>query len=387
MDEQAQGRHDSGSPESPAFAIVLTGTDPKRIRGGIGTAVAGYRNALIDQGLFGGLIPTFRAGSVSGKWWPWIRAIPALCSTIRRLKKEGKQVVVYGHAGPRMSIVRESLILLWARLCGARTMLQIHTPHMDRYMDKRYVRVLMHVAFLPVDRVTVLSPWWQNRLSAGGFDGAVVIPNPLSQNLEVVASHAVAAGAAKAPAEHANGQLTVLAMARLTRGKGVHVAVEALKYLPDHVVLNVAGDGPELEPLQALARKLGVADRVRFLGWVSGEEKHRQLEEADVFCAPSYADAFSMGMIEALSHSLPVVTVRSKAIADLVKDGETGFIVEVGDARAVAEAIERLDDSTLRERMGKAAAAWVMSELSGGVVGKRIEEVASRVLASSPRPG
>ena len=311
-------------PEQSQLAIILTGTDPDRIKGGIGTAVAGYRDALSKRGLLAGLVPTYKAGSFSGKWWPWVKAIPDLFKTVRRLKRQGKEIVVYAHAGPRISMVRESLILLWAKSCGARTMLQLHTPHIDRYLDRAWIRFLMRAAFLPVDRVTVLSPWWRQRLSAKGFGGAAVIPNPLSRDLEAVARRTIARGAdAGATAERPNGRLTILAMARLTRGKGVHVAVEGVKYLPDHVFLHVAGDGPELVPLQELAQTLGVAARVRFLGWLSGEEKYRQLENADAFCAPSTADAFSMSVIEALSHGLPVVAVRSRAIGDLVKDGET----------------------------------------------------------------
>ena len=362
------------------LAIILTGTDPAQIKGGIGTAVAGYRHALIKQGLFGGLIPTFKAGSLSGKLLPWLRAIPLLCSTIRHLRREGREVVVYGHAGPRFSMARESLILLWAKLCGARTMMQLHTPHIDRYLDKTYARFLMHICFLPVEIVTVLSPWWQQRMTMGGFGGTVVIPNPLSPELEVVAKRRLEQGTAKSGNSGPNRNLTVLAMARLTRGKAVHVAVEAMQYLPHHVTLRIAGDGPELAPLKALADKLGLSDRVRFLGWVSGTEKDRQLAEADVFCAPSNADAFSMSMIEALSHGLPVVSVQSRAIADLVKDGQTGFVVEVNNAEAVAAAIEKLDESSMRERMGGAAAAWVQDKLSGGAVGKQIEQTARELV-------
>jgi glycosyltransferase involved in cell wall biosynthesis len=379
----AEDGGDRLAAERSQLAIILTGTDPERIEGGIGTAVAGYKNALIQRGLLGGLIPTYRAGSMSGKWWPWLKALPALRRGVRSLRRQGKGVVVYGHAGPRASLLRESLALLWARLCGARTMLQLHTPHMDRYMDKPVVRMLLRLAFLPVDRVSVLSPWWQRRLSEGGFTGTVVIPNQLSADLEAVARGALEPRGARPPAGAPKRELVILAMARLTRGKCVHIAVEALKHLPEHVVLRVAGDGPELEPLRALAHDLGVSGRVRFLGWVSDADKHRQLEEADAFCAPSRADAFSMSMIEALCYGLPVVTVRSRAIADLVEDGETGFVVQVNDAEAVAGAIMRLDEPSVRARMGTAAARWALINLSGEVVGAKIGTAANGVLSGA----
>ncbi|NNG03134.1 MAG: glycosyltransferase family 4 protein [Inquilinus sp.] len=368
------------SPGRLPTAVVLTGTDPATIKGGIATAVAGYHHALIQCDLFGGLIPTFQAGSASGKWLPWVRALPALRRTIDRLNREGKAAVVYGHAGPRFSLLRESLTLLWARANGARTMLQLHTPYMDRYMNKRWVRSLLHIAFLPVDQVTVLSPWWQRRLTEGGFPGTIVIPNPLSAQLEAMAHRTLARADSGPKVTDAEDPVVILAMARLTSGKGIQTAVEALAHLPERFVLDIAGDGPELRNLQDLARKIGVVDRTRFLGWISGTEKDRRLSEADIFCAPSKADAFSMSMIEALCHGLPVVTVRSRAIADLVKDGETGYVVEIDDSKAVAQAILALAQPSVRADMGRAAASWVLNELSGKVVGRRIEQAALAVL-------
>lgn len=379
MTQISSYKNSGGKQAAQLFTVVLTGTDPQPIRGGIGTAVAGYRHALIECDRFGGLIPTFQAGSTRGKLEPWLRAIPALRKTIHRFRQDGIPVVVYGHAGPRLSLARESLILLWARLCGARTMLQLHTPHMDRYMNKSYVRFLLRFAFWPIDQVTTLSPWWQIRLAEGGFAGTIVVPNPLSQELEL-AANAIKANGIRPTA--ATGKLVVLAMARLTRGKGVNLAIEALQFLPGHIVLRIAGDGPELESLKTFAQNLGVSERVQFLGWISGEEKNRQLIDADIFCAPSNADAFSMGMIEALSHGLPVITVRSKAAADLVKDGQTGFVVELNNSKAIAESILKLDEPSARERMGLAGASWVVNKLSGQVVGKIIEDAAANVLTS-----
>lgn len=370
----------AAAPDHPSAMVILTGTDPATIKGGIGTAVAGYRHALIQCGQFGGLIPTFEAGSTRGKWAPWLRALPALRRSVRDLRRQGKSAVVYGHAGPRLSLLRESLALLWAKANGARTMLQLHTPHVDRYMDKRWVRALLRIAFLPVDQVTVLSPWWQRRLTEGGFPGTIVVPNPLSAELEVTAQETLTRAEREPdPPDKGDDRVVILAMARLTRGKGIHIAIQALAHLPARFVMHIAGDGPQMQDLKDLAGQLGVADRANFLGWISGAEKDRQLSDANVFCAPSKADAFSMSMIEALCHGLPVVSVRSRAIGDLVTDGKTGFVVEPDDAVGVAEAIGRLSKRSDRAHMGQAAALWAIETLSGAVVGRRIGDAADRL--------
>ena len=150
--------------------------------------------------------------------------------------------MVYGHAGPRLSLPRESLAQLWARLNGARTMLQLHTPHMDRYMDKAWVRLLLRLAFLPVDRVTVLSPWWQRRLAEGGSPAPWSSPTRSSAQLEDTVRQTLA-GAREDARVDGDARIVILAMARLTRGKGIHTAIEALAQLPETFQLRVAGDG------------------------------------------------------------------------------------------------------------------------------------------------
>ena len=128
---------------------------------------------------------------------------------------------------------------------------------------------------------------------------------------------------------------------------------------------------------------MGVDHRTRFLGWISGAEKDRRLSRADIFCAPSRADAFSMSMIEAMCHGLPIVTVRSRAIGDLVRDGQTGYVVDIGDAEAVARAVSALEEPAVRAKMGQMAARWALDELGGEVVGRRIERAAAAILAGA----
>ena len=77
--------------------------------------------------------------------------------------------------------------------------------------------------------------------------------------------------------------------------------------------------------------------------------------EADVLVVPTYADCFSMAAIEAMACGLPVVTTPVGGIAEIVVDGETGYLVTPGDGRALRQAVERLaSDSALRRNLGRA---------------------------------
>jgi glycosyltransferase involved in cell wall biosynthesis len=151
------------------------------------------------------------------------------------------------------------------------------------------------------------------------------------------------------------GDVHVMTVARLCEEKGVDVLVRALADPSlSRARLTVVGDGPELEPLAALSRSLGVADRTSFLGLRS--DLQELLRDVDVFAHPAvWEEAFGLTVAEAMAAGCPVVATRTGATPELVADGETGVLVPPGDPGALAAAIARLaDDPALRERLGRA---------------------------------
>jgi glycosyltransferase involved in cell wall biosynthesis len=135
------------------------------------------------------------------------------------------------------------------------------------------------------------------------------------------------------------GARIVLAVSRLTRQKGIDMAVEALSFLPDDVVLVVLGEGPERSSLEALARELGVESRLFLPGRVP--DVAAWLRRADVYAQPSRWEGFGLAVLEAMVCGLPVVATDVSSLPELVADGATGVLVEPDDARALAAGIER----------------------------------------------
>src|SRR5262249_39623514 len=79
----------------------------------------------------------------------------------------------------------------------------------------------------------------------------------------------------------------------------------------------------------------------------------RLYSEADVFVLPTRADCFGVVFGEAMAASLPIVTTRVAAIPEIVRDGETGFVIEVDDGAALCDRLERLiRRGDLRKKMG-----------------------------------
>jgi glycosyltransferase involved in cell wall biosynthesis len=128
----------------------------------------------------------------------------------------------------------------------------------------------------------------------------------------------------------------LLAMGRLHRNKGFDVAISALALVPD-ATLCIAGEGPEREALAALARECGVADRVHLLGW--RDDTGALLAACDLFLCPSRHEPLGNIVLEAWSAARPVVAAAAQGPSELIVPGETGLLVPIDSAEALAGAI------------------------------------------------
>src|SRR5918994_392627 len=155
----------------------------------------------------------------------------------------------------------------------------------------------------------------------------------------------------------------LLSVARLARHKGIDTALRALSLLggryPD-LRYAVVGSGEELLSLEAEARQLGVADRVRFLTDVPDRDLPAIYNCAEVYLGVSRlmeqrVEGFGISIAEASACGVPVVAGRSGGIPEAVRDGETGLLVDAEHAEGVSHALRLLlDDPALRARLGGA---------------------------------
>ncbi|MHA1107965.1 MAG: glycosyltransferase [Alphaproteobacteria bacterium] len=137
------------------------------------------------------------------------------------------------------------------------------------------------------------------------------------------------------------GAPLLLALGRLHVNKGFDVLLAALAELPDHY-LWLGGSGPLEGSLKKLARSLGVAPRVRFLGW--RDDTQALLAAADVFVCSSRHEPFGNIIIEAWAQGIPVVAAASSGPGALIEDGASGLLAPVDDAASLAGAVRRVAD-------------------------------------------
>jgi glycosyltransferase involved in cell wall biosynthesis len=140
------------------------------------------------------------------------------------------------------------------------------------------------------------------------------------------------------------------------------VLLEAFRKVVERVPnaeLVIAGTGEEEKRLKQLAWNLHIADRVRFAGKVSEEEKIELFRRAWVFANPSLMEGWGITTIEANACGTPVVAANVPGLRDSVQNPHTGYLVTHGDSAAFADKlVVLLEDAHLRDAMSQEAMRW-----------------------------
>ena len=152
----------------------------------------------------------------------------------------------------------------------------------------------------------------------------------------------------------------ILFLSNLIESKGIFILLEACRILKDKKLdfqcIVAGGEGDvTLNEFNARITESGLKDCVSYIGKKLGDEKEEVFNNADIFVHPSFLDCLPLVILEAMQHSLPIVSTFEGAIPDAVEDGVTGFLVPQKDPASLAEKLELLiKDPLLRNSMGKA---------------------------------
>ena len=272
---------------------------------------------------------------------------------------------------PDVVHVHHASVLAWAaqRRCSAKGVPYVVTAHgtdlLTAEADARFVAPTL-AALSKAELVTVVSDHTRRRLlqvlgptipeSRTATIPGAVDPERFSPTgpVDLAAAHL------RRP-----GSRVVLFCGRLSRLKGCDRLVDAARDIDAEVV--VLGDGPERAELM---RRAGGNDRVHFVGYVREPLLQQFYRRADVQVVPTVADeAFGLVCVEAMASGTPVVATAVGGIPEIVVDGDSGLLVEPGDAAAIAGAVNHLlDRPMLRRRMGRRARRLVEERFTWDVI-------------------
>jgi glycosyltransferase involved in cell wall biosynthesis len=182
----------------------------------------------------------------------------------------------------------------------------------------------------------------------------------------------------------------ILCVGRLIHLKGQPLLLEAFAELCGRGLsgrLTLVGDGPKRAEFEALAARLGVADRVTFTGAVGQDQIRPIYRSADIFCLPSMAEGLPVVLMEAMAFEVPVIATRAFGIPELIEDGRSGLLVSPGRVDLVVDAIERLlRDPDLRQRIGQEGRRKVLAEFDVNTSARRLREILEATAAARPSP-
>jgi glycosyltransferase involved in cell wall biosynthesis len=218
----------------------------------------------------------------------------------------------------------------------------VHVARLGGYYDLRYYRRCDHLIANTRDIATYLERegWPAERTH--------YLPNFVASEKAPPLSRAALGTPEDAP--------LALALGRFHANKAFDVLLDAMAKLP-RLHLWLAGEGELRAALERQAARLGLGDRLRFLGW--RDDVAALLAAADLLVCPSRHEPLGNVIIEAWAAGVPVVAAASEGPSALVAEGNSGLLVPVDDAAALARAIERVaTDKALRARLvdgGRAA--------------------------------
>lgn len=266
------------------------------------------------------------------------------------LRLAGRLDLVHINLASGGSTYRKLQIARLARLLRLPYVLHLHgAEYRDFWKDdgsrlSRSIRTMFEGAAATM----VLGAVWRDFIAARAPAAAariVIVPNATAQP--------------GLPHVGGGSQVHILFLGRIGDRKGVPQLGDALARMRHHDSwrATIGGDG-HVEAARAKAKELGLTERVDLPGWVGPERVAELIATADIMVLPSFAENLPMSVIEAMASGLAVVATPVGAVPDIIKDGETGLLVEPGDVDALAAALTRLvEDAPLRQRLGRAALA------------------------------
>jgi glycosyltransferase involved in cell wall biosynthesis len=246
---------------------------------------------------------------------------------------------VHLHMSARGSAVRDAAFIAAALAVRCPLVVQLHGAGFERSHTNGLMSALLgQAAYVLIPSESLRG--WVHSVARGAR--AVCLPNPVS---------------GERAAQPSRSSL-VLFLGRMEPAKGIFDLLEAIAALraavPD-VRLVCAGDGDRIA-VARYAERLGIADAVKFTGWVGPSGKRALFEAAAVYALPSYDEALPISLLEAMAAGVPAVACAVGGIPEVVTDGVSGFLIAPGDTASLERALRRLlTERALAARIGAAA--------------------------------
>ncbi len=281
-----------------------------------------------------GNVTVYRVSSWGKHLFPVFAFFKAL-SLHRKLNYDAIWSVMASYAGFAAVLFKIFKPYLFGRQAKVKFLLTLQEGDPIPYIKRRAMPLwpLFVQIFKRADAVQAISHYLADfARDMGATCPVLVVPNAVD-----VDRFANAVGVSKKEDE-----VVLVTTSRLVPKNAVEDVIAAMPLLPDNIRFDIAGTGPLEESLKRQAKMLGVADRVRFLGFVSQIDLPKLLKSADIFIRTPLSEGFGNSFVEAFAAGLPVITTPVGGIVDFLNDRETGLFAKVRNHQSIADAVMEL---------------------------------------------
>lgn len=163
--------------------------------------------------------------------------------------------------------------------------------------------------------------------------------------------------------------IQIISVSLLQEGKGVDLTLQALSQLKKQDIENwiyiIVGDGEQKKYYENLVVKLGLQEKVKFKGHCSHDKVYEYLQNSDIFCLPSYREAFGIVYAEAMANGLLTIGVKGQGAAELIKHRKTGLLVEPNDVSHLASILKSaMHDIEVMKKIADAGKKHVLARFT-----------------------
>lgn len=321
--------------------IVYISTDVQT-KGGISTFLKSYLNSDLNTKYHIICISSHVDGNIARKF---VQAIYGLIKLLVCLIASHVDIV-HIHGSDVVSLKRKYIYFKLASFFKIKIFFHFHgASFLDQFsITSNFWRNRIIEIFEKVNVVICLSNSWRDEIkNIAPNANIVVIPN--SVKLPLLTNRV-----------YNSEKFTILFLGLIGERKGIFDLMKVfIRLLKDgnDIVLNIGGNGNTKKLFYAI-NNLGIKEHVKYLGWVSEEERDCLFRKTDLFVLPSYGEGMPMSVLEAMSYSVPVISTHVGGIPELIEDGETGILVNPGDLDMLYEKINDLiHNEKYRKKLGE----------------------------------
>ncbi|MCK9154881.1 MAG: glycosyltransferase family 4 protein [Paludibacteraceae bacterium] len=244
-----------------------------------------------------------------------------------------KPQIAHLHTAERGSFYRKAFLVRLLKRLGVKTIMHHHAAEFEEFYanlsdkKKSYVNSSLEKTDVNIVLSKRLIPMIKNKASRANVKVLYNAVNTYKENPYNI------------------DEKNILFLGRLGKRKGTYDFLDAFKMIDKDIDSNIklylCGDG-EVKEVSAYAEKLGLKNRIAHIGWIDGNQKQEFMSHTMINVLPSYNEGLPMTIIETMAYGIPNISTPIASIPEVIHEGETGFLFEPGDKKALAERIKNL---------------------------------------------